>query len=104
MCVPSREQEAKFINSNSNIVRNNVDNWRPGGTNGYYLFSKPLTEEEFEDLIELSSKEVKRPSVTVWAYDAKTLELINGSPFDSMKKAADYFNVRYRTILFSSRY
>jgi hypothetical protein len=36
--------------------------------------------------------------VKVWAYDAKTLDLINNEPFSSISAAADYFNVDYRTI------
>ena len=34
----------------------------------------------------------------VWAYDAKTLDLINNEPFSSISAAANYFNVNYRTI------
>lgn len=34
----------------------------------------------------------------VWAYNAKTFELIEGSPFPSLLFAANYFNVNYRTI------
>lgn len=34
----------------------------------------------------------------VWAYDAKTLNLINNEPFSSISAAADYFNVNYKTI------
>ncbi len=36
--------------------------------------------------------------VEVWAYNAKTLDLINDSPFSSLLHAADYFKVNYRTI------
>lgn len=36
--------------------------------------------------------------VEVWAYCAKTLELIKESPFSSIQAAANYFNVNYRTI------
>ena len=34
----------------------------------------------------------------VWAYEAKTLNLINNAPFSSISAAANYFNVEYRTI------
>ena len=34
----------------------------------------------------------------VWAYNASTLDLISDS-FSSMQKAADHFNVDYRSIL-----
>jgi hypothetical protein len=36
--------------------------------------------------------------IEVWAYNAKTFELINNSPFPSLQDAANYFNVNYRTI------
>ena len=36
--------------------------------------------------------------VEVWAYNAQTLELINGLPFSSLKSAVSYFNINYRTI------
>lgn len=34
----------------------------------------------------------------MWAYNAKTLELINNTAFHSMQSCADYFKVDYRTI------
>jgi len=37
--------------------------------------------------------------IKVWAYNAETLELINGSPFTSLLESANYFNVNYRTII-----
>jgi hypothetical protein len=45
---------AKFLNISTNLVRYHIDNWKPGGINGNYLFSKQLTENELQDLIELS--------------------------------------------------
>lgn len=51
---PSREKVAKFLNISTNLVRYHIDNWKPGGINGNYLFSKQLTENELQDLIELS--------------------------------------------------
>jgi hypothetical protein len=35
-------------------------------------------------------------NLNVWIYDALTLELIDS--FSSMQKAADYFNVDYRSL------
>lgn len=52
---PSREKAAEFLNISSNLVRYHIDNWKPGGINGYYIFSKKLTDYELQDLIELSS-------------------------------------------------
>ena len=40
----------------------------------------------------------KHNNLKVWVYDALTLELISDM-FRSMKKAADYFNVKYRSLL-----
>ena len=48
-------------------------------------------------LIELSSLRKTR-NCTVWAYNAITLELITNS-FSSLQKAAEYFNVDYRSVL-----
>lgn len=36
-------------------------------------------------------------NLNIWVYDALTLELIDS--FSSMQKAADYFNVDYRSLL-----
>jgi len=36
-------------------------------------------------------------NLNVWVYDTLTLELIDS--FSSMQKAADYFNVDYRSLL-----
>ena len=36
--------------------------------------------------------------IKVWAYNAETLEFINGSPFTSLLEAVNYFNVNYRII------
>ena len=40
----------------------------------------------------------KHNNLKVWVYDALTLELV-ADMFSSMKKAADYFNVNYRSLL-----
>lgn len=51
-----------------------------------------------ENLLESSQTLKLGNKVEVWAYNAKTLELINDSPFYSLQSAASYFNVNYRTI------
>ena len=38
-------------------------------------------------------------NVEVWVYDANNLELIIGN-FQSMQKAADFYNVNYRLYIF----
>ena len=50
-----------------------------------------------EKLIEFSSLRKTR-NRTVWAYNAITLELITNSLI-SLQKAAEYFNVEYRSVL-----
>lgn len=52
---------------------------------------------ELEKLMEISLLR-KHNNLKVWVYDALTLELIS-DVFSSMKKAADYFNVNYRSLL-----
>lgn len=52
---------------------------------------------ELEKLVILSSLRKPR-NRTVWAYNALTLKLIS-HPFSSLQKAAEYFNVDYRSIV-----
>lgn len=96
----SRGLTAKYLGTTHRVVRYSMDCWRGKGFNGYYLFSYPLTTQQAESLLELHLSNVNIPGVRieVWAYCAKTLELINNSHFTSMQKAADYFNVVYTTI------
>jgi len=97
-CFVSREKAREFLKVNSNMVRYHIDSLKPGGINGHYLFSKPLSDKELQELVELSIIQAKKPQIKVWAYEAKTLKLINNSAFDSMSKTGDYFNVDYRSI------
>lgn len=92
---------AKYLNTTHNIVRYYIDNWEGKGFNGYYLFSKFLTENELKDLFKVcqSYNGPLNTKVKVWAYDADTLKLIEGIYFSSMPKAADYFKIMYTTIL-----
>ena len=76
-----------------------LDSFKTEGFKGYSLFSKPLSNSEITYLCEFSSQQKAINSkVAVWAYNAKTLTLIKGSPFISMQKLAEYFDVSYRTI------
>jgi hypothetical protein len=61
------------------------------------LFSKELNNLEKEKLIEIS-KLRKTNNCEVWVYEANNLESLYGT-FNSMQKAADHFNLDYRTIL-----
>jgi len=98
-CFVSREKACEFLKVNSNMIRSHIDSLKPGGINGHYLFSKPLSDKEFKELVELSTIQAKKNQIKVWVYEVKTLKLINNSPFNSMKKTGDHFNVDYRAIL-----
>lgn len=95
----SRAKVSEYLNVSPKNINSYVGNWKPGGLQGYYLFNQPLNEKEVQDLIELISREAIGHKTKVWAYEAKTLKLINNSAFDSMNKTGDYFNVDYRAIL-----
>jgi hypothetical protein len=93
----SKEATARFLSVQTVTIRNHIKNWIKGGINGYYLFSKELNNLEKEKLIEIS-KLRNTNNCEVWVYDANNLESIYGK-FKSMQKAADHFNLDYRTIL-----
>jgi len=93
----SKEAVARFLSVQTITITNHINNWIKGGINGYYLFSKELNNLEKEKLIEIS-KLRKTNNCEVWVYDANYLESIYGM-FKSMQKAADHFNLDYRTIL-----
>ena len=74
-----------------------LDKWIKGGINGHYLFSKKLDSLNLDKLMNMSSLK-KWNNRKVWAYNALTLELLLDS-FNSIQKAAEFFNVDYRSIL-----
>ena len=64
------------------------------------MFSKELNKFDKAGgikLIEVSSLR-KTNNCEIWVYDAKNLQSIYGV-FNSMQKAADHFNIDYRSIL-----
>jgi hypothetical protein len=81
-------------------VNNHLDKWIPGGIQNNYLFSKELDNLNIEKLKEVHLSR-KHNNLNVWVYDANTAtsppELIGN--FNSIKKAADYFNVDYRSLI-----
>lgn len=93
----SRSAVAKFLNVHYGFITNHIDKWIIGGINGNYIFSYELNSLDLEKLMEISSLR-KFNNCRVWAYNASTLELMS-DPFSSMQKAADYFNVNYKSIL-----
>jgi hypothetical protein len=62
------------------------------------LFSNKLNYREINKLL-MNVDSLKLGNKTkVWIYDAETLELVNNLPFASLKLAAEYLEVEYRTI------
>ena len=88
---------AKVLNVHHTVINNHLDKWIKGGLEGNYLFSSELDSLELEKLMEISLLR-KHNNLKVWVYDALTLQLIS-DVFSSIKKAADYFNVDYRSLL-----
>lgn len=100
---------AKILNVHHTVINNHLDKWIKGGIEYNYLFSSELDSLELEKLMEISllssgrlaagtTQARKHNNLKVWVYDALTLELVS-NVFSSMKKAADYFNVDYRSLL-----
>lgn len=79
-----------------NSINNHLDKWIPGGIKNNYLFSNELDNLNIEKLKEVHLS-IKHNNLNVWIYDANTLELIGN--FNSIKKAADYFNVDYISLI-----
>lgn len=94
----SRELAAKFLKTSHSMVRYYMDSWDGKGYKGNYLFSKQLTDKDFNSLLKLWLLENKPNKIQVWVYDANTFMLINNSPFSSMQSCAKYFNIDYRTV------
>ena len=94
----SKNQASKSLGIGRNVIDYFLDTGKPEGVTGRYLYSIPLTGEEIKNLILASENLQLGNKILVWAYKAKTFELINNSPFPSLLDAANYFNVNYRTI------
>lgn len=93
----SKGAVAKLLDVQHRTITNHLDRWIKGGIKGNYIFSSSLDSLELEKLMEISSLR-KWNNCRVWAYNASTLELLSDS-FSSMQKAADYFNIDYRSVL-----
>lgn len=83
----SKSQAANHIGISRDVVNYFIDTKKPEGVKGTYLFSKPLEGIEIKNLKELSESITLGNKVKVWAYDAKTLDLINNEPFFSISVA-----------------
>ena len=81
----------------THISKFHLDKWVKGGFKSNYLFSYELSEKDLDKLKDFSLLRKNR-NLNIWAYNASSLELI--SPvFNSAHKAAEFFNVDYRSIL-----
>lgn len=87
---------AKALDVHHTSINNHLDKWITGGLKGNSLFSAELNNLDLKKLMDTHSLR-KFNNLNVWVYDALTLELIDS--FSSMQKAADYFNVHYRSLL-----
>jgi len=94
----SKTQASAYIGISRSVITYFIDRWKAEGIKGTYIFSRPLLELEINKLQGLSETVKLGNKQVIFAYDAKTLELINNSPFASIQLAAMYFKVNYRTI------
>lgn len=95
--LESKSAVAKLLGVQHLVITNHLDKLIKGGINGHYVFNHELNDLKLEKLIEFSLLR-KTKNRTVWAYNAITLELITDS-FSSIQKAAEYFNVDYRSVV-----
>ena len=95
--LESKSAVAKLLGVQHLVITNHLDKLIKGGIHGHYIFNHELNDLELEKLIEFSSLRKTR-NRTVWAYNAITLELITDS-FNSIQKAAEFFNVDYRSVV-----
>jgi hypothetical protein len=94
----SKNQASNSIGISRNVINYFIDKWKPEGVKGTYLFSRQLEDKEIKNIVECSDSLSLGNKIEVWAYDAKKLELIKGSPFSSILSAANHFKVDYCTI------
>lgn len=105
----SKEAASRFLKTSFRMISNHIDKWKAGGINGYYLFSKELSnsalaskaagQEEKEKLIKFSNLK-KISNIKVWVYFAnKSPDKSLYNSFRSLKQAADHLNTDYRSIL-----
>lgn len=94
----SKTKASKALGISRKVIDYFIDTGKAEGVKGTYLYSRPLIKKEIKDLLQDSENLQLGNKIKVWAYNAKTLELINNSPFSSLLDAANYFNVDYRII------
>ena len=94
----SKQNASKCLGISRRVIDYFLDTGKPEGVKGRYLYTRPLTNSEIKTLNLVSENLQLGKKIKIWAYNAKTLELINNTPFPSLKDTANYFNVNYKTI------
>ncbi len=92
----SKTQASDAIGISRNVINYFIDTSKAEGIKGTYLFSKQLTDKEINKLLTNVNTLQLGNKKKVWVYNSQTLDLTNNFP--SLKLAAEYFNVEYRTI------
>ena len=81
---PSKHQASITLGISRDVITYNIDSWKPEGVKKkYFLFSRQLNNKEIDKLLETTDMLISSNKIEVWAYDAKTLELIGDLPFSS---------------------
>lgn len=75
-----------------------MDTNKAEGIKGTYLFSNQLKDEEINKLLNNVDSLKLGNAKKVWIYGAETLKLVDNMPYASLKLAAEYLEVKYRTI------
>jgi hypothetical protein len=94
----SKTQASKVLSISRDIISYFIDTNKAEGIKGTYLFSNQLNCEEINKLLNNVDSLKLGNKKEVWIYDAETLKLVNNVPYPSLKLAAEYLEVEYRTI------
>jgi len=94
----SKSQASKVLSISRDVISYFIDTNKAEGIKGTYLFSNQLNCEEINKLLNNVDSLKLGNKKEVWIYDAETLKLVNNMPYASLKLAAEYLEVEYRTI------
>ena len=94
----SKTQPSKVLSISRDVISYFIDTNKAEGIKGTYLFSNQLNCEEMNKLLNNADSLKLGNKKEVWVYDSETLKLVNIMPYPSLKLAAEYLEVEYRTI------
>jgi hypothetical protein len=94
----SKTQASKVLSISRDVISYFIDTNKAEGIKGTYLFSNKLNCENINKLLNNVDSLKLGNKKEVWIYDAETLKLVNNMPYPSLKLAAEYLEVEYRTI------